>query len=341
MCSVCWMIFSATFVFETTKCVDSLAQMHEYSFLFVQYMQFPIVYCIPECLFLFSSQFPYVTLMIRNWTLSTIGAESLSLELTKIVIPTFKLHSEPALLECHYQLNASKNNKKDYSGYRSMHANVNDNNGLDDLYGNGRRSGSNSHDGSDEEETLYSVKWYKDNEEFYRYVPRANPPQRIYNNVEGVRVDVSIETHFTIHVETDRIAQWSLAERHSRKDLKKYMKKTSIRFISSTVFSLSLFSFIPLLPLLNRLKLHLLSLLSPLPYLKKTHFKTFVNFLAVRWEWIQSWRDYRHFITIIHFRFFVTFNVALKPLVGQLWEDQLWKFRIATNSRFLDARGSR
>lgn len=35
---------------------------------------------------------------------------------------------------------------------------------------------------------LYAVKWYKDNEEFFRYVPRFNPP--IYTHpVEGVRVD--------------------------------------------------------------------------------------------------------------------------------------------------------
>lgn len=39
-------------------------------------------------------------------------------------------------------------------------------------------------------ETLYSVKWYKDNEEFYRYVPKASPPQNSYK-VEGIRVDVS------------------------------------------------------------------------------------------------------------------------------------------------------
>lgn len=41
---------------------------------------------------------------------------------------------------------------------------------------------------------LYAVKWYKDNEEFFRYVPRFNPP--IYTHpVEGVRVEVSI-SHF-------------------------------------------------------------------------------------------------------------------------------------------------
>uniref|UniRef100_A0A1B0DRA7 Uncharacterized protein n=1 Tax=Phlebotomus papatasi TaxID=29031 RepID=A0A1B0DRA7_PHLPP len=36
-------------------------------------------------------------------------------------------------------------------------------------------------------ETLYSVKWYKDNEEFYRFVPRASPPQHSYK-VDGIKV---------------------------------------------------------------------------------------------------------------------------------------------------------
>ncbi|XP_046385740.1 uncharacterized protein LOC124155724 [Ischnura elegans] len=39
-----------------------------------------------------------------------------------------------------------------------------------------------------EGDRLYSVKWYKDNEEFYRYVPRAVPHQHSYK-VDGVRVD--------------------------------------------------------------------------------------------------------------------------------------------------------
>lgn len=39
-------------------------------------------------------------------------------------------------------------------------------------------------------DTLYTVKWYKDNEEFYRYVPKSYPPQSSYR-VEGIKVDVS------------------------------------------------------------------------------------------------------------------------------------------------------
>lgn len=40
-------------------------------------------------------------------------------------------------------------------------------------------------------EALYSVKWYKDDVEFYNYLPKSNPPQHSYR-VEGIRVDVSI-----------------------------------------------------------------------------------------------------------------------------------------------------
>ncbi|KAF4531124.1 hypothetical protein B566_EDAN011149 [Ephemera danica] len=40
-------------------------------------------------------------------------------------------------------------------------------------------------------ETLYSVKWYKDNEEFYRYVPRSKPANQSYK-VEGIKVEVSL-----------------------------------------------------------------------------------------------------------------------------------------------------
>lgn len=39
---------------------------------------------------------------------------------------------------------------------------------------------------------LYSVKWYKNNVEFYRYIPRDWPPGQFLPH-RGVRVDVSIE----------------------------------------------------------------------------------------------------------------------------------------------------
>lgn len=39
-------------------------------------------------------------------------------------------------------------------------------------------------------EALYSVKWYKDGNEFYRYVPRDNPPAQLFL-LTGVSVDVS------------------------------------------------------------------------------------------------------------------------------------------------------
>ncbi|XP_030558954.1 uncharacterized protein LOC115761349 [Drosophila novamexicana] len=39
----------------------------------------------------------------------------------------------------------------------------------------------------EEGEELYAIKWYKDNEEFYRYVPKARPAKTSYR-VEGVRV---------------------------------------------------------------------------------------------------------------------------------------------------------
>lgn len=41
-----------------------------------------------------------------------------------------------------------------------------------------------------EDETLYSVKWYKDGHEFYRFVPRDMPPDQVFP-VTGVTVNVS------------------------------------------------------------------------------------------------------------------------------------------------------
>lgn len=37
----------------------------------------------------------------------------------------------------------------------------------------------------------YSVSWYKDHDEFYRYVPRGTQPQHTYK-IDGIKVDVSM-----------------------------------------------------------------------------------------------------------------------------------------------------
>lgn len=42
----------------------------------------------------------------------------------------------------------------------------------------------------EQNETLYSVKWYKDNEQFYNYVASPKIAKRSYP-VPGIRVDVS------------------------------------------------------------------------------------------------------------------------------------------------------
>lgn len=39
-------------------------------------------------------------------------------------------------------------------------------------------------------EPLYSVKWYKDGNEFFRFLPKDNPPKQVFP-LNGVLVDVS------------------------------------------------------------------------------------------------------------------------------------------------------
>lgn len=64
----------------------------------------------------------------------------------------------------------------------------NSNEKYEDESGGGGRGDDEHH--SNNGESLYAVKWYKDNEEFYRYVPKANPQKQSYR-VDGVRVIVS------------------------------------------------------------------------------------------------------------------------------------------------------
>lgn len=46
-----------------------------------------------------------------------------------------------------------------------------------------------------EGETLYAVKWYKDGNEFYRYLPKDEPQIQVFS-LPGVHVDVSFPLFF-------------------------------------------------------------------------------------------------------------------------------------------------
>ena len=47
-----------------------------------------------------------------------------------------------------------------------------------------------------EGDTLYSVKWYKDDREFYRFVPNDRPRLQVFDT-EGIHVDVSNNIFFS------------------------------------------------------------------------------------------------------------------------------------------------
>ncbi|KAG5669709.1 hypothetical protein PVAND_000005 [Polypedilum vanderplanki] len=119
-----------------------------------------------------------------------------SLRLLKLVVPTVKYRGENALLECQYELNNRSVNHRQQQQYYQSAGNKNNNN-------NNKNSGfesSNSHynyrrnnylyydNDEDMDEILYSVKWYKDETEFYRFIPRASVPQNSYS-FDGIKVD--------------------------------------------------------------------------------------------------------------------------------------------------------
>ncbi|XP_055609864.1 uncharacterized protein LOC129756856 [Uranotaenia lowii] len=127
------------------------------------------------------------------------------LKLQHVRIPPYKFRGESALLECQYELANGNNN-----GHTQQHRPrprfdifhdddyYSDGNDGDPLGTGGGFSpggggaiggaGAGGTTGSTRTEKLYSVKWYKDNEEFYRYVPSANPAIRSFK-VDGIRVD--------------------------------------------------------------------------------------------------------------------------------------------------------
>jgi hypothetical protein len=41
-----------------------------------------------------------------------------------------------------------------------------------------------------EKDQLYTIKWYRGDEEFYRFVPKESPPTRVFP-LQGIHVDVS------------------------------------------------------------------------------------------------------------------------------------------------------
>lgn len=45
---------------------------------------------------------------------------------------------------------------------------------------------------------LYSVKWYREDQEFYRYVPKEAPPTRVFP-LPGLHIDVSRSLLYSIH----------------------------------------------------------------------------------------------------------------------------------------------
>ncbi|XP_055606353.1 uncharacterized protein LOC129754364 [Uranotaenia lowii] len=144
-------------------------------------------------------------------------SESLALRLTTVRIPTYKFRGDSALLECQYELNGQHYPQNHHHSqqqqphstqhlyqnqYQNQRARPRPNN---DSFGNSGRFQQHHQqrkpvpypqqddyysdsDGGAADERLYSIKWYKDNEEFYRYVPSASQPIKSYK-IEGIRVD--------------------------------------------------------------------------------------------------------------------------------------------------------
>lgn len=100
---------------------------------------------------------PQQNFKVICFDISCLLAAALGLRLQKITIPQYKFRGDNAILECDYQLNGKRDSDDDIEN-----------------------TNFNYHDQNEEVETLYSVKWYKDGEEFYRFVPKSNPVQNSY-----------------------------------------------------------------------------------------------------------------------------------------------------------------
>lgn len=101
-----------------------------------------------------------------------------------------ELHTFSIPIQDHGNHINDKSSKNNYNNNNSRHrlhkhANIISNSGVEQSHSHRSDNG-----GFVNEEALYSVKWYRDNEEFYRYTPKESPPQQTYN-VDGINVAVS------------------------------------------------------------------------------------------------------------------------------------------------------
>uniref|UniRef100_A0A1A9WYS0 Ig-like domain-containing protein n=1 Tax=Glossina brevipalpis TaxID=37001 RepID=A0A1A9WYS0_9MUSC len=118
-----------------------------------------------------------------------------ALRLLKVSIPSYKLRGESVFLECQYELDKVRDigwgDENSHSVSNFGHIIEHENSFADSNDEHDDEEEKERDDEREEGESLYAIKWYKDNEEFYRYVPKAKPPKTSYR-VDGVRV---IEEH--------------------------------------------------------------------------------------------------------------------------------------------------
>lgn len=50
-----------------------------------------------------------------------------------------------------------------------------------------------------ENDTLYSIKWYKGRREFYRYTPKENPAMKVFTMAAGLNVEVCTNKYTKTH----------------------------------------------------------------------------------------------------------------------------------------------
>ena len=62
----------------------------------------------------------------------------------------------------------------------------------------------------DDTENLYALRWYKDEKEFFRYMPKETPAQRFFN-VSGIRINVSDEMK-----KSNRLLLWGVIKYDER-----------------------------------------------------------------------------------------------------------------------------